>query len=99
MVTERDAAVFDPSQPTTDEPIGGCYIVPGASSETPMPRQGVEVKWTVYVPPTQTPIAATDLVSLPGIRERYQIDGAPAAWPHPAAGDPYRVLQLISQEG
>jgi hypothetical protein len=99
VVVERGSVVPDPSQSSTDESIPGCLIAPVASSDTLQPRQGVSAKWALYVPPNGVPISPSDLVSLPGIETKYRIVGIPACWPNPDGGYPYRVIQLIDQEG
>jgi hypothetical protein len=100
MIAERGSAVPDWSQPSASiDVIDGCVIAPGAADDADMPRQRQTIRWTLYVPPSPASIGTFDRIGLPGITILYQVVGEPNPWSNPDGGDPYRVIELVDQEG
>lgn len=85
-VSDRGRQVPDYSATPTSVTITGVDAQPGASTELiALQREGVELRWTVYVPLEQIPagvsLNARSIVRVAG--DRCQVNGQPMRW----AGD------------
>lgn len=94
-ILDRGVPVLDYSATPTEVPITGVDIQPGASTElTAQRREGVAVRWSVFVPVTAIPDGVTldegTVVRVLG--DVCQVDGRPMAWVSGSRLDHYVLL-------
>ncbi len=93
---DRGTLVPDWDEPDSTQVVKGCSVQPGASVESLGGRQGVTIRWTVYMPPG-VDMSAHDGILYEG--KRYQIDGVPRPWQSPTGRLSHIEVLLIDWQG
>lgn len=93
---DRGTLVPDWDTPDSTQVVAGCSVQPGASVESLDGRQGVTIRWSVYMPPG-VEVSAHDGVRFEG--KRYHIDGEPRSWQSPTGRLSHTEVLLIDWQG
>jgi hypothetical protein len=94
VVTDDRGNQVDDWDDASSVAVKGCSVQPGTSREELSNRDGVNVIYTVYAPPTAD-VHAGDAVDLP--QGRFQVEGEPQEWAIGALA--HTVIQLSRWAG